>query len=129
MSAGEGGLSFPNGITAGFDGNTDGTLDLYVVSNSGNKVLRFSGVDGSFIDTFVAPASGGLDFPVGLIFGPDNHLYVASHANAAIMRYDGLTGAPLPGPNGAANTAEFVPPGNGGNLYRCVHKRKQQGTG
>ncbi len=33
-----------------------------------------------------------------VLFGPDDHLYVASMGSNSVMRYDGATGAPLPGP-------------------------------
>ena len=41
----------------------------------------------------VAAGSGGLSFPIGLAFGPDDDLYVASFSNSRILRYDGATGA------------------------------------
>jgi hypothetical protein len=65
-----GGLLIPLGILFGPDGNGDGHQDLYVNSqlfvgsfggkNSTNAVLRYDGVTGAFIDTFVTTDSGGL---------------------------------------------------------------------
>ncbi len=48
-------------------------------------------VAGDFIDVF---ASGsGLDFPIGLVFGPDGNLYVSSANTDEVLRYNGTTGA------------------------------------
>jgi hypothetical protein len=68
-----GGLLIPLGIVFGPDGNGDGHQDLYVNSqlfvgsfggkNSSNIVLRYDGVTGAFIDTFVRTDSGGLRSP------------------------------------------------------------------
>jgi hypothetical protein len=98
-------------LTFGPDGN------LYVASgalNSGDPqaVFRYQGPSGespgAFIDLFVPPGSGGLQFPFGLIFGPDgdgdgySDLYVTNSdvsgasnygKKATVKRYDGLNGA------------------------------------
>jgi streptogramin lyase len=83
---GSGGLSFPQGMTFGADGN------LYVASYGTDNVLRYDGKTGSFLGVF---ASTGLDRPEGLTFGPDGDLYVASRATNEIRRYDGQTGESL----------------------------------
>lgn len=36
---------------------------------------------------------GGLDGPVGVIFGSDGELYVSGFVSDNVLRYDGLTGA------------------------------------
>lgn len=83
-------VSSPTGMIFGPDGN------LYVSMTSGtnaNRVNRFNGTTGAFIDSFVAAGSGGLDGPSGLAFGPDGNLYVASQNTGSILRYNGTTGA------------------------------------
>ena len=63
------------------------------VTSGNHRVLRFDGKTGSFIDTFVAPSSGGLNDPYGLEFGDDGNLYVISGGTNSVLRYDGLTGS------------------------------------
>ena len=41
----------------------------------------------------VFASGGGLGAPTGLAFGPDGNLYVGSHDNDQVLRYDGTTGA------------------------------------
>src|SRR3990170_1183036 len=66
---------------------------LFVTSFNSNEVLRYDGTTGAFIDAFVTAGSGGLDVPVGLVFGPDGNLYVSSGSTNEVLRYDGTTGA------------------------------------
>ena len=89
----------PIDLTIGPDGN------LYVTSGlsksddpsdpSAFSIRRYDGRTGAFIDVF---AIGGLlNFPQGLVFGPDGNLYVgnqnpSSDANG-VLRYEGRTGA------------------------------------
>ncbi|MFO0949183.1 MAG: NHL repeat-containing protein [Planctomycetota bacterium] len=68
---------------------------LYVSSLFSSEVQRFDALTGEYHDTFVTAASGGLDFPAGLTYGPDGNLYVSSVNNNKVIRYDGITGAPL----------------------------------
>ena len=69
------------------------------------RILRFDGVTGAYLDTFVPPGSGGLRQPVKLLFRTDGRLYVASQSTGSVLRYDATTGAFLDA---------FVPQGSGG---------------
>ncbi|MEG4009623.1 NHL repeat-containing protein [Microcoleus sp. Pol11C1] len=137
IAPGSGGLSNPDTIVFGPDGNGDDKSDIYVSSgdqpgNSGeptaSAVLRYDGITGTFIDKFVgdnpntaADESGGLFRPYGLAFGPDGNFYVSSFLSDQILRYNGKTGqfidvfaagnqqaGGLNGPNGLL----FAPDGN-----------------
>lgn len=66
--------------------------DLMVASFQTDEVLRYDAT-GAFVEAFVPAASGGLDNPRGLTFGPDGHLYVGSTATNSVLRYNGTTGA------------------------------------
>jgi hypothetical protein len=79
--------------------------ELLVASAFTDEVLRYNGTTGAFIDAFVTASSRGLDFPFGLVFGPDGHLYVASGGSSEVLRYNGTTGASL---------GAFVTAGSGG---------------
>ncbi|WP_445250557.1 NHL repeat-containing protein [Microcoleus sp. OTE_8_concoct_300] len=134
---GSGGLSNPDQIVFGPDGNGDDKSDIYVASgdkpgNSGeptaSAVLRYDGITGTFIDKFVGDnpntagdETGGLFRPYGLAFGPDGNFYVNSFLRYQILRYNGKTGqfidvfasgnqqaGGLNGPNGLL----FAPDGN-----------------
>lgn len=79
--------------------------DVWVTSFLTDSVLRYDDA-GAFVEAFVAPGSGGLDDPRGLVFSPfDGALLVASSATDSVLRYDGATGAFL---------GEFVASGSGG---------------
>jgi sugar lactone lactonase YvrE len=137
ISPGSGGLSNPDTIVFGPDGNGDDKSDIYVASGDkpGNSaeptasaVLRYDGITGAFIDKFVgdnpntsADETGGLSRPYGLAFGPDGNFYVSSFLSDQILRYNGKTGqfidvfasgnqqaGGLNGPNGLL----FAPDGN-----------------
>ncbi len=86
-----GGLDDPSGINFGPDGN------LYVSSGKflnqeeiGTEILRYDGSTGEFIDAFVS--GGRLNTPGGLVFGPDDNLYVSSNGTDEVLRYDSSTG-------------------------------------
>jgi sugar lactone lactonase YvrE len=131
------GLTFPNGVIFGPDG------DLFV-SSAGHgmtsstspmgAILRFDGSTGAFEGVFGEAnfTDSTLRVPIGLVFGPDGDLYVASAGGlpghidpdfSAILRYDGTTGA-FKGTFGDADRANsgLVRPqalvfGPDGNLY------------
>jgi sugar lactone lactonase YvrE len=140
---GSGGLSDPEGLAIGPDGN------VYVSSFNTNEILRYNGTTGAFMGVFVSAGLGGLGGPEDLVFGPDGNVYVVSYGTHSVLRYNGTTGAfmdtfasggglQLPfglafGPDGhlyvagtqsrnilryngttGAFTGEFVPPGSGG---------------
>jgi len=70
--------------------------DLFVSSQAGtqaNHVLRYDGTTGASLGVF--DSGGGLEGPLGITFGPDGNLYVASANNNRVVRYDGVSGANL----------------------------------
>jgi len=114
---------------------------LLVSSFMTDSVLRYDGITGAFVDTFVPRRSGGLTSPEGLVFGPhDHHLYVVGGFESgpgqhkAIFRYDGTTGAfideftesghltrpvsVLFGPDGNLYVADLVAYGDGSKVVR-----------
>ncbi|MGD1984053.1 MAG: DUF2341 domain-containing protein, partial [Chromatiaceae bacterium] len=86
---------------------------LYVGEYNGNsdRIHKFDPATGAYLGVFVASKSAGLDGPAGMEFGPDGNLYVASNFSQEILRFDGLTGAPI----GTGPLAgKFVTAGSGG---------------
>lgn len=65
--------------------------NLYVSNPIAGSVLRFNGVTGAFIDTFIPSGSGGLRVPLWLLFH-GAYLYVGDTEAGAIRRYDARTG-------------------------------------
>src|SRR5438309_1843365 len=82
--------------------------DLFVSSRDNSSVMEYNGTTGAFITTFVPSGSGGLNGPLGLVFGPNGNLFVSSYFNFGVPEYNGTTGAPM---------GYFVPPGSGGLSY------------
>ena len=108
------------GVTNGFEGmcygndaDGDGVADLYLTALFDQKIPVYSGLDGSYIRDFVAPGSGGLQFPTDVTFGPDANgdskrdAYVCSSATDDIKLYNGVTGAYI---------RDFVADNNGANF-------------
>jgi hypothetical protein len=75
------------------------------VSGGSNVVVKFDPLSGASLGNFVTSSSGGLNGAIGVEFGPDGNLYVASLNTDIIERYNGMTGAPL---------GDFVSAGSGG---------------
>jgi DNA-binding beta-propeller fold protein YncE len=71
------------------------TKYLCVTSKGTSSVLRYDPKTGAFIDTFIPPGRGGLGEPVGLLFGGDGYLYVASNATPGVVRYGAARGRAL----------------------------------
>ena len=73
--------------------------DLFVSDSSAGTILEYNGKTGAFVSIFVTKGSGGLINPSGLAFGPHGELFVGSNGNtfpsadAAVLEYDGTTGA------------------------------------
>ncbi len=122
VSPGAGGLDVVRSIAFGPDGK------LYAVGQNSDAVFRFdavtgepAGISGQPGDAvFIAPGSGGLDQPRGLLFHSDGYLYVTSVGSTtpapgvdSILRFDAITGAPA-GISGQSGDAVFVPSGSGG---------------
>lgn len=62
---------------------------LYVTSHYNDAVLKFNGVTGAPLGTFVS----GVDTPVGLFFDADGHLRVSSEHGDGVYKFNGVTGA------------------------------------
>ncbi len=72
----------PWGMAFGPDGH------LYVSSD--NRVMRFDGRSGEFLDVFIDGRRNGVSVGGGFEFGPDGNLYLAS--SGGVWKYDGATG-------------------------------------
>jgi len=84
VEPGSGGLSTPDGMDYGPDGN------LYVASSDTNAILRFDGQTGDLIDVF---ATERLSAPGNLQFGPDGLLYVCNKNPGEVLRFNPASGA------------------------------------
>ncbi|HLJ97221.1 MAG TPA: hypothetical protein VKU02_28940 [Gemmataceae bacterium] len=89
--------------------------DLFASDQGANNILRYDERTGDFLGEFIPSGSGGLGIPDGLLFGPDGNLYVGSLLTDSILRYDGITGDPLPSAGNSGAT--FVPSGSGGLTF------------
>jgi outer membrane protein assembly factor BamB len=64
--------------------------NLYVCHRQ--KISRYNGTTGSYIDDFVPINSGGIMYPIDLTFGPDGNLYVSDIDTDRVIRYNGISG-------------------------------------
>ena len=64
--------------------------DLLVSGRFNHSVIRYDGQSGDFIEVFAQ--GGGLINAIGMDFGPDGHLYVASGDIPLVNRCNGQTG-------------------------------------
>ena len=95
--------------------------DLFVSSLGNNSVLEYNGTTGAFVRAFAPAASGGLDGPNALVFGPNGNLFVGNgFATSSVLEYNGTTGAFITAFVPAGSGGLFVPAGllfeTGGNL-------------
>ena len=89
VPAGSGGLRAPSGLIFGPDANNDGHSDLYLAEVAVNgyikaSVKRYDGVNGAFIDTFIAQRSGGLEGAVQLAFTETDPMTLAYAGKSAL---------------------------------------------
>jgi len=121
--ASDGPLEFPQGLAFGRDGN------LYVGNQRDdvrgvNGVLRYNLSTGAFIDVFAMTGSPNVFPGLGIAFGPDGNLYLATSDNVApgsgqVRRFDAQTGALIDifAADPLLRDAEDLVFGPDGNLY------------
>jgi hypothetical protein len=105
-------------VAALMSGINSGAYAELFVSNSSGSILRYDETTGGFLSEFIPAGSGGLVDPTGLIFGPDGNLYVCSNGTNRILRYDGITGDPLPSPGNFGAT--FASPDSSGLMLASI---------
>jgi streptogramin lyase len=84
--------NYAEGLAFGEDGNLYVAWAPAVAQDW--KIAKYDGATGAYIDDFVPKGNGGTSWVGDLVFGPDGNLYVVD-GEAAILRYDGKTGASL----------------------------------
>jgi len=94
------------------DSLTTGQIPDIVVSHGpgsgpADAVLSlYDGTTGTFIKDLI---NGSAQLDGTLLYGPDGNIYVPSSTSQAVLRFNGLTGAPLPSPGNMG--AIFTAPG------------------
>ena len=96
-----GGVCEPQALVFGPDrnlyvtssGDTADGDNCGIIGAGSDAVLKYDGTTGAFLGNFVASKAGGLADPVGLVFGPDGNLYVASEDSEQVLKFNGATGA------------------------------------
>src|SRR5262249_17424179 len=80
------------GMAFGPDANSDGVTELYVSSGAG--VLRYDGVTGQPLGTYITAGSGGLSGARDFTFDSTNtYVHVTSYDSNQILKYNAQTGA------------------------------------
>jgi hypothetical protein len=90
-----------------------------LVSSAGDHRVMAFDTRGGYLGNLVAPGSGGLNAPAGLLWLPSGNLLVASSGTNSVLAYQGTTGAPL---------GAFVAPGAGGLVAPFGLARGPQGN-
>ncbi len=109
-----------------------GAGDIYVCSNGNDRVLRYSGTTGAFIEQVFGPGELGLDGPIDLVFDSNSDMYVSSAISNSILvqRCDQSKSIYIPsgsggllGPQGLAiddsGTLVITASGGNGAVYRA----------
>lgn len=120
VEPGSGGLVNPTALLFAPDGNLlVATVNDGSGSSGNERVLRYNGTTGAFIDTFVPSGSGGLNVPRSLAIGPGGDLLVSSELSNNVLRYNGTTGAFVStfASGGGLNAPRELQFGPDGSLY------------
>nr|MCH9653497.1 hypothetical protein [Planctomycetota bacterium] len=106
-----GGLVEPRFIAFG-PGSAPGIPDLYVADTGflRDRILRFDGLTGAYIEDFVDRFEGGMGVPSGIAFDPSGNLYVASFSTNEILKFDSNGDVVPGGPFIAAGTGGLANP-------------------
>ncbi len=109
-------------LAAASGGTVSADQDLLVGDWENDRIERYDGNTGAFVEEFVESGVGGLNAPQTLIFGPDGNFYVASSHSGQVLRYDGSTGDFIdsftdPDDDGGMGDTDGLAFGPDGNLY------------
>ena len=84
VGSGSGSLNLAHSIDLGRDGH------LYVTSFGTNRVNRYDGASGAFIDAFVTAGAGGLSSPTDGIFGRKTEAAIKAFQSNKGVTADGI---------------------------------------
>jgi len=106
----------------GFTFGPDGNIYAGMFNCCGDqRVLRFNGTTGAFMDVFTSGAPHLDAAFAGLAFGPDGNLYASRFHGDRVERYNGTTGVFIDNfvkvGSGRLTTADYLTFGPDGNLY------------